>query len=98
MSSQYVSPQLKSQGKQEAMYGFNLAVRQSFMKNSLSISLSWNDILGTMVYKYSMTETNFKNSVVYKSEIPQIRLNISYKLNNFKQRENKAPQGRGGLL
>lgn len=98
LSSQYVSPQLKSQGKQEAMYGFNLAVRQSFMKNSLSISLSWNDILGTMVYKYSMTETNFKNSVVYKSEIPQIRLNISYKLNNFKQRENKAPQGRGGLL
>lgn len=72
---------------------FGLAVRQSFMKKRLSVSLAMRDIFNTRTHKSeTYTDTYYLYSKRYR-DAPVWNIGLSYKINNFKE---KGPGGMGG--
>lgn len=86
----YNSPSVRSQGTAEALYYFDLAVRQSFLKRKLNVSLHGHNILSTGKFVSEVENDDFYSWFSYKGESPVVRLNVSYMINNYerKQREN----------
>ena len=86
----YNSPSVHGQGTTEALYFFDLAIRQSFLKNKLNISLHGHNIFSTGIFESNVGAEYFNSWFEYIGESPVVRLNVSFMINNYKpkRREN----------
>lgn len=98
----YNAPTITSQGLRSEMYGFNAGLTQSFFKRKLSVTLRGRDILNTMKFSFKAESPGVKTDFEFDIESPVIFLNISYKINNYKQRQSDPDTGSeiggGGIL
>lgn len=91
----YNAPQLTSQGRQHEMMGANFSVSKDFFKQKINILLSFRDVFYTQRYGF-ITETEFvKSTFSYRTEYPVITLRLSYKINDYKRRADKAGETPG---
>jgi len=88
ITGMYRSPTVTTQGTSEAFYGIHASVKQDFFKRKLTVSLSARDIFNTM----EIRKTNITNNMVaentWNMEGQVVRLNLSYKINNYTQRRD----------
>lgn len=92
----YRSPSVSSQGRREGFAFTNIAVRQDVLKRKLSITLSVQDLFDTARFKMTSEGTNFASVREWDMQSPVIRLQLSYKLNNFMPDRNKNGEGENG--
>ena len=83
----YNSPTVTAQGRSDALYHTDLALKKDFMNGDLSVSLRASDIFNTMKFSGTTYGTGFTLFNEGKRDSRIYYLGISYNLNNYKQKD-----------
>jgi outer membrane receptor protein involved in Fe transport len=94
VNGMYNGPSVTAQGERGAFYFANLAYRQDFLDRKLTAIISVQDIFGTMKHEFSTYSSTLNNTVRFEREHQVITLTLSYKLNNFKNKEGKSDESK----
>ncbi|MBU2651501.1 MAG: outer membrane beta-barrel family protein, partial [Bacteroidetes bacterium] len=85
----YRGPTVTAQGSREGTFTADAAIRQDFLKRSLSAVLQVKDIFGTLKYEITSSEKNvFYERSRFTMEPQVVMLTLSYKFNNFQLRKD----------
>ena len=93
-NARYNSPTVTSQGTHEGFLSFDLALRQEFLSRTLSATLQVRDVFGTSKHESVSEGPDFYRYGSFTRKSPVVMLNLSYKLNNYKQ-DNRENEGNG---
>ncbi len=85
----YRSPTATAQGTRKGFFYSNFAVRKDFFKRKLSLTLSARDLLNTAHYESTASGSGFYSHSIFRREWPMVSLNLSYIINNYKQKRQK---------
>ncbi|MEI6089354.1 MAG: TonB-dependent receptor [bacterium] len=96
ISGDYSAPSVSAQGTTTSMYGMNLAIKQDFLKNMLSVSLNVRDVFATYHRGFTTTSLGLYSENSMWREAPVVMLNLTYRLNNYKKDPKKDSNGNGG--
>ncbi len=89
----YRGPSASIQGRREAFFFTNAAIKQSFLKNKLSTTLSIRDPFATMHFKFTSQSDYFYSLVNFNRESQVVELSLSYRINNYKSKRSKRGGG-----
>jgi len=87
----YNSASKKAQGERKGFITANLGLKKEFMKRKLSATLQVRNIMGTAKHENISEGNGFYNYSKFDMQWPSVKLNLSYKINNYKRKRN----GRG---
>jgi outer membrane receptor protein involved in Fe transport len=96
ISGDYSAPSVSAQGTTTSMYGMNLAIKQDFLKNMLSVSLNVRDVFATYHRGFTTNTSRIYSENNMWREAPVVMLNLTYRLNNYKRDPKKDSNGNGG--
>lgn len=80
----YHSPEIEPQEKEAGYFDVDGAIRQSFMNKKLQATLQVRDILSTSRHESTIDEPDFYNYRLYKHKSPIVMLNVTWRINNYK--------------
>ena len=86
----YVGPQHLSQGKESAYVYFDIAARQSLLRDRLQLGLVWHDVFHTARYHSLRTSALLSSETWVRPTFPCIVFSVSYR---FRQPSAKAKEG-----
>jgi len=93
------SPRVLSQGKTAAMYSTDLAIKKSFLKKKLSLSLRASDIFNTRRFALEVNENqSFKAESEWKWESRRLFFSVSYKFGKQSMPKTKKQSSSGMSL
>lgn len=95
ISGDYSAPSVSAQGTTTSMYGMNLAIKQDFLKNKLSVSLNVRDVFATYHRGFTTTSSKLYSENMMWREAPVVMLNLTYRLNNYKKDPKTDSNGNG---
>lgn len=84
LDGNFVGPSVTTQGRTDAFWYVNLAVRQQLMKRKLTATLSFRDVFNSARYVSDITTSQLQSVTHIRPKYPQITLSLSYTFNNFK--------------
>lgn len=98
----YNGPSNTLQGKREGFFMTNLALRKEMLKRQLTVSLSARDVFASGKFAFESEGSTFYTFNRFKREAPVITLNLTFRLNNYRQTGNRrgeegGPEGGGGM-
>jgi outer membrane receptor protein involved in Fe transport len=85
-----------AQGNRQPFFVTSLSLRQNFFKRKLSVSLNVRDVFRTSIWEFSIIGDGFTNHVRFNPVSPTITLNLSYKINNYKEKRSNGGGFEGG--
>lgn len=85
----YYAPGEVPQGHADAFYYFDFILNHSFFNKKLILGLRTHNTFDTGLYHYSTTGNGYDAEDWYRYEGPVFIFTLSYKLNNFKQKQVK---------
>jgi outer membrane receptor protein involved in Fe transport len=85
----YNGPSKTLQGQRDGFFVANLALRKEFLKKQLSVSLNARDIFASGVFAFTSTGSTFYTYNKFRREAPVVTLNLTYRINNYRQAANK---------
>ncbi len=91
----YRGPSITAQSTRKAFVFSSLAVRQDLMKNKLTLTAQLQDIFGATKFGFTNKTPIVYSSGEFSRESQVVRLSLTYRLNNFKQKRNKNDNGNG---
>ncbi|MFC2090363.1 outer membrane beta-barrel protein [Bacteroidota bacterium] len=77
-------------GTVKRFYWFDASIQHNFFNQRLSVSLVAKDIFNTNQLKFDINRSDYRFYIHRKPEYPNIRLNISYKFNNYKNNSKRV--------
>ncbi len=92
----YRGATVTAQGEREGYFTSNLAVRKDLFDNRFNATLSIRDIFQSAVRESVTYGNGFYSHDYFKRESPIISLNLSYIINNYKNKRNGAQGEEGG--
>ncbi len=95
IDAMYNSPTTSAQGRRDGFLFSNMAVRQDFFKNKLNVTLSVRDVLNTAKFGFESSGAGFYNKSSFDMKSPVFSLALSYKINNYRQKQ-RIPNGENG--
>lgn len=95
-NASYHSPTVSSQGTIEGFFTANLALKHEFIKDKLSATLQLHDVFSTASREMTFEGSDFYSHSIYARKAPMVMLNISYQINNY--REKKRREGDENLM
>lgn len=103
LSGNYDAPSITAQGKRDPFFMANAAIKQDFFNKSLSATLSIRNIFNSMSHSFTLEGPSFYSDVEYRMAGPIFSLNLSYKINNYKQKSRNSEmememEGGGDIL
>lgn len=84
----YNAPKILAQGKMDNLYGCHLSVSKDFFNQKLQVVLTGRDIFNTVKYHIQNELPSLQTNVKMFSEYPVVILQISYKINNYKKKQD----------
>jgi outer membrane receptor protein involved in Fe transport len=96
----YNGPANTLQGKRDGFFVANIAIRKEMMKKKMSVSLNARDVFATGKFSFTSEGSNFYTFNEGRREAPVIMLNLTYRINNFRQasrRDNEERTESGGM-
>lgn len=87
----YHGPEIEPQERETAYWRFDGAIQQSFLNKKLKATLQVRNIFGTAKYESFTEGADFYEYTLYKYKSPIVILNLSYSINNFKDKNNASP-------
>ncbi len=85
----YSGPSITSQGRREASYMINGAVRQDFFERKLTVNLSVSDIFDTMGHEMIYETETFDSHLIRARRGPTFRLTLTYRIHDFQPRRER---------
>jgi len=95
ISGRYRGPSLSIQGERGAYYVVNAAVKQDFLKNTLSATIQVRDIFDTWTHYNTSEGNNFYLYTEHSMKSPTLSFSLSYYINNYKP-DRKQQNGEDG--
>lgn len=84
-SGNYSGPSVTAQGRTEGSFMSSLSARKDFFNRKLSVTLTGRDIFRTAKYEYTTSGQGFYSYSYMQRESPVFMLNVSYRINNYRQ-------------
>jgi outer membrane receptor protein involved in Fe transport len=89
LTGSYRGPSVTIQGTEEGFLMTNLAIRKDFFKRSLAVTLTGRDLFKTAKREMTSSGEGFYSYNKFKREAPVVSLSLSYKINNYKQQQQR---------
>ncbi|MBN1143217.1 MAG: TonB-dependent receptor [Bacteroidales bacterium] len=89
ISGFYNGPSNTLQGKREGFFVANVALRKEMLKKQLTVSLNARDIFSTGVFTNISEGSNFYTYNKGRRESPVVMLNLTFRINNYRQAANR---------
>ncbi|RXQ94490.1 TonB-dependent receptor [Ancylomarina salipaludis] len=90
----YNSASKKAQGERKGFITANLGLKKDFMQRKLSATLQLRNVLNTAKHENISEGSGFYNYSKFDMQWPSIKLNLSYKINNYKKKRGaKGEEG-----
>lgn len=86
----FVGPSVVTQGRTDAFWYMNLAVRQQMMKRKLTATLAFRDVFNSARYVSKISTSNLNSVTRIRPDYPLITLTLSYTFNNYKARSTQS--------
>ena len=83
-------PSITSQGTSSGMLMANLAVKQEFLDNKLSITFNMRDIFNTANHEFIYDTPEFYSYNYFNRKSPTFNFTITYRLNDYKRRKDNS--------
>jgi len=93
LNPSYRSPEVEAQEKEAGYFYMHGAIRQSLYDNKLNLTLQVRDVFSTGKHESTIDTDAFYNYRLYEHKAPMIMLNVTWRINNYK---NGRRQNRGG--
>jgi outer membrane receptor protein involved in Fe transport len=84
----YRGPSISAQSTREGMWMANIGVRQEFFDRKLSISANVRNVFLTMKRETTTETPSLYSYSLRKPRFPMFNISISYKINDFKKRQD----------
>ena len=88
LSSRYYGPSIRAQGYRKAFFVANLGVRQAFLNRKLMMTFMVRDLFRTHQHEDVVDVPEQYQVTRFRNQSPVFGINLSYTLNNFRQRNN----------
>ena len=92
LDANFVGPSVTTQGRTDAFWYVNLAVRQQFFKRKLSATLSCRDLFGSARYVSDIRTADLQSLTRIRPKYPLIALTLGYVFNSFKAKTDPAKE------
>lgn len=92
LDGNFVGPSVTTQGRTDAFWYMNLAVRQQLMKRKLSATLAFRDVFNSARYVSKITTADLQSITRIRPNYPLITLTLSYTFNNFKAKSTQKKE------
>ncbi len=89
LTSTYNSPVVRPQGRTDALYFTDIAVKKDFWNGALSVNLRLSDIFDTMKYASETYGNGFTMFNTGRRDSRVLYLGVTYNLNNYKQQPDQ---------
>lgn len=86
----FVGPSVTTQGRTQAFWYINLAIRQQFLNRKLTGTLSFRDVFNTARYVNNITTSDLSTHTRIRPDYPLISLTVSYTFNQFKLKKGMS--------
>jgi outer membrane receptor protein involved in Fe transport len=93
----YESPTVEAQGREEESYYADITIRQDFFEKKFNVTLKVGDVFATRKERSHLYGTNFNISETRIPESRVVMLTLSYRLNNFKERQDRRSDMGGDM-
>lgn len=93
-----VGPSVTTQGRSDAYWYSNIAVRQQLIRNKLTGTLAFKDIFRSACYVNNITSGDLWLYNKIRPKYPQILLTLSYTFNNFKGKSSQEKEDRNEMF
>ncbi|MDR3093324.1 MAG: TonB-dependent receptor [Bacteroidales bacterium] len=87
LDGNFVGPSVTTQGRSDAFWFANIAVRQQWFRNFQS-TLSFRDIFNAARYRSDISTANLESITRIRPQYPVIRLTLTYTFNNYKKNDD----------
>lgn len=94
----FVGPSVTTQGKSEAYWYANIAIRQQLLNRRLTMTLAAKDIFRSACYKNSIQTSDLNIHTNIRPKYPHILFTISYTFNNFKAKTVQEKEDRNEMF
>jgi len=89
----YNSPTVRARGERSGYFLTNVAVRQNFFDNDLSVTFQVRDVFGTMARETINFGDDFYTFRTWDPNTPTFSVRVSYRINNYRA-DRRVPRDR----
>jgi len=93
--AEYDSREIEAQETESASFEFDAAIRQSFLENKLLLTLQVRDVFGTDQHESVIEASDFYAYRLYSHRAPIVMLNLTFRINNFRNNGDEDFSGAG---
>ena len=90
----FVGPSVTTQGRTDAYWYANLAVRQQMFSRRLTATLAFRDIFRSAKYVSDIQTADLRSLTRIKPKYPQITMTLSWTFNSFKSKAKQVKEDR----
>lgn len=90
LDGNFVGPSITTQGRTDAFWYMNLAVRQQLMNRKLTATLAFRDVFNSARYVSNITTSNLQSVTRIRPSYPLISLTLSYTFNNYSSKSTEV--------
>ncbi len=98
LDGSFVGPSVTTQGKTDAYWYANFAVRQQMLNRRLTATLAFRDVFRSACYVSNIQTADLHSYTKIKPKYPQIMLTISYTFNSYKAKASKEKEDRNDMF
>lgn len=98
LDGSFVGPSVTTQGRTDAYWYANLAVRQQLFNRRLTATLAFRDIFRSARYVSDIQTADLRSLTRIKPKYPQITLTLSWTFNSYKAKSNATREDRSEMF
>lgn len=98
LDGSFVGPSVTTQGRTDAYFYANLALRQQLCNRKLTATLAFRDIFRTAKYVSDIQTADLRSITRIKPKYPQITLTLSWTFNSFKAKNTPTKEDRSEMF
>ena len=98
LDGSFVGPSVTTQGRTDAYWYANLAVRQQLFNRRLTATLAFCDIFRSAKYISDIQTADLRSLTRIKPKYPQITLTLSWTFNSYKAKSNATREDRSEMF
>ena len=98
VDASFVGPSVTTQGRTDAYWYANIAIRQQLFNRRLTASLVFRDVFRSASYVSDIQTADLRSITRIKPKYPQITLSLSWTFNSFKAKQTERKENRSEMF
>ncbi len=98
LDGSFVGPSVTTQGRTNAYWYSNIAIRQQLYDRRVTATLAFRDVFRSARYISDIQTADLRSYTKIKPKYPQIMISISYTFNSFKRKASQEEEDRSEMF